>query len=51
MLALPLPSRREKTIEAVKAAQPNQRKAVDAWASWQRLDVLGDPLVMWLEVV
>jgi hypothetical protein len=41
----------DRTIEAVKAAQPNQRKAVEAWASWQRLEVLGDPLVMWLLVV
>jgi phage/plasmid-associated DNA primase len=40
------PWRPEKTAETVKAAKPNQRKAVEAWASWQRLEVLGDPLVM-----
>lgn len=32
--------------ETTKAAKPNQRKAVEAWASWQRLEVLGEPLVM-----
>ena len=50
-LALPLPARREKTMEPTQAAQPNQRKAVEAWASRQRLDVLSEPLVMWLVVV
>lgn len=34
-----------KRSEAVKAAQPNQRNAVEAWASWHLFSVLGEPLV------
>jgi hypothetical protein len=29
----------------VNAAQPNQRNAVEAWASRHRFPVLGEPLV------
>jgi len=36
----------ESTVEAVNEAHPNQRKAQMAWASWQRLDMLAEPLVM-----
>lgn len=51
MFTLPRPDIREKAMEAVKAAQPKKRKAVEAWASRQRLAVSGEPLVMWLVVV
>lgn len=46
-----LPPMTENAKEATQAAQPNQRKAVEAWASRQRFSVLGLPLVMWLVVV
>lgn len=35
----------EKAVVATKAAKANQKKAVEAWASWQRLPVLGDEFV------
>lgn len=35
----------EKKAVATKHAKPNHRKAVEAWASWQRFSVLGEPLV------
>jgi hypothetical protein len=37
-----------KAMVATQAAQPNQKKAVEAWASRQRFSVLWLPLVMWL---
>lgn len=45
------PARSEMTMEPTNAAQPNQRKAVEAWASRQRFSVLGEPFVMWFVVV
>ena len=37
----------EKIMVATQAAQPNQKKAVEAWASRQRFSVLWLPLVIW----
>ena len=42
---LPRDCRAERIVEAAKQAKPNHRKAVDAWASWQRLEVSCEPLV------
>jgi hypothetical protein len=49
--ALPRPPMTEKANEATHAANPNQKKAVEAWASRQRFSVLGEPFVMWFVVV
>lgn len=50
-LALPRPAMTEKASVATQAAQPNQKKAVEACASRHRFSVLGEPFVMWLVVV
>lgn len=51
MFTFPPPDIAENANEATKAAQPNQRKAVEACASRQRFSVLGEPFVMWFEWV
>lgn len=38
--------KKERTVEAVNEAHPNQRKAQLAWASRQRFSMLAEPLVM-----
>ena len=45
-VVLPRIEKTEKINEAAKAANPNQRKAVTACASLQRLPILFEPLVM-----
>jgi len=41
----PRDCRPDSTVEIAKAAKPNQRKAVEAWASLQRFSIFGEPFV------
>ena len=43
-----LPAKADRTDDTANATKPNHKNAVEAWASWHRFLVSGEPLVILL---